>query len=877
MAEAAFALRTRRLWWRPPLAVGCHWRLARQCPLRKVDTGLKMGFMSDKVTSRGFPDHHTLYLSVRPPRTAVFIQSEGDWMPIATRMLENFSRIWGGAGNILIPCSPDGNVNEIFWHILQVFDPDYLALYRVTYRDLMLHDPGKFERFVDKEVEQVTKQTSMSAQAARYLVTSDDYLDDPLFRGDLPSKVAERILRDLSPMSYGRQTAIEHWFQADCSPPYPYVDMAATPDGATERLALLDPTNLDPYLRLLLVSRTGALAPRHRKLVVERGTCIDELKVSTSPLAPLLEFSWHGAIDMPRLRARQELTKRIQELRKGSEGTNDYAVPWASEELASRTPLHQTLSGCGWFPQGDSAWDERPRSVVVGDSAGDFCLALALDRLFDMGVWAPQALIRGQDKRCSEFRTALADELRSAERNSRGTRDGGPLLTSLSLTEKESKSIRQRIDDAAIGRDRRIASSVKIVEPTLLELPRPRRILDLQLLTVPRVVPFVDRELVGTLDPVFPSHLNKEQQSDWKWCVDVVLDDRQLPARSCLSDLIMSERQRPVIQIRASSSCISYASRSAISFTGPPDHYTLVRPKLRLPSTREVFDKLLSQRGLRAEVSAAGHYTAQALDLWGGIDALAAALRDSNTNALLHAYLSTKPSEEEPGVFLTDPRRRYLSVEHADKVTDLDQRQIVDILDDYVGKGIMARGLILQCPDCRYAGWYALEDLRQYFRCARCRRNSIVSSQAWKKPKEEPHLYYELVEVVYQALDQDVRAPILALSALKGKSPTFMHCPEMGVFKPKNTAESPWVEMDLWAIVDGRITIGEAKTVNRLENTPNKEKTKIQKILKVAEAVTADRVVFATTAESWAEATRSEISKAFSDHRAKVQWLTGLG
>ncbi|MBU5947661.1 hypothetical protein [Streptomyces sp. PAM3C] len=61
--------------------------------------------------------------------------------------------------------------------------------------------------------------------------------------------------------------------------------------------------------------------------------------------------------------------------------------------------------------------------------------------------------------------------------------------------------------------------------------------------------------------------------------------------------------------------------------------------------------------------------------------------------------------------------------------------------------------------------------------------------------------------------------PILAVATLAKTAHSFQHMPEAVVRRDGY----PDIEVDLWAIVNGRIIIGEAKISNRLEPTKRKE------------------------------------------------------
>jgi hypothetical protein len=83
----------------------------------------------------------TIAASIRPGRVAVLCDiADPEWMRSCRHILEIFSTLWGGHGNIIIPT--DGKtIQPIFWQILETFDPDHVCEYRPSLRDLEERDP----------------------------------------------------------------------------------------------------------------------------------------------------------------------------------------------------------------------------------------------------------------------------------------------------------------------------------------------------------------------------------------------------------------------------------------------------------------------------------------------------------------------------------------------------------------------------------------------------------------------------------------------------------------------------------------------------------------------------------------------------------------
>jgi len=104
------------------------------------------------------PSFKTVHASVRPGRVAVLIDRRDDhWQDTCLRVIEFFSRMWGGAYNLIVPT--DGKtIDERFWTILEAFDPDYLYLYRKSGEDIRLSTPDGYEKMLDAHIHSYVAQ-----------------------------------------------------------------------------------------------------------------------------------------------------------------------------------------------------------------------------------------------------------------------------------------------------------------------------------------------------------------------------------------------------------------------------------------------------------------------------------------------------------------------------------------------------------------------------------------------------------------------------------------------------------------------------------------------------------------------------------------------
>lgn len=116
-----------------------------------------------------------MHASVRPARIAILVEkTDTDCQHTCLRIIEIFSRLWGGAYNIIVPT--DGTtIDERFWALLEAFDPDYLYRYQKSYEDLLQSNPEEYGRIVDREVDNFYPaiKNPTTAEAAKAMVQKE--------------------------------------------------------------------------------------------------------------------------------------------------------------------------------------------------------------------------------------------------------------------------------------------------------------------------------------------------------------------------------------------------------------------------------------------------------------------------------------------------------------------------------------------------------------------------------------------------------------------------------------------------------------------------------------------------------------------------------
>jgi hypothetical protein len=772
-------------------------------------------------------------------------------------MIENYSRCWGGSGDVLIPIGNDDAVAPPLWRALERYDPDRLGYYLLTRRGQQLAAPNAFEQWLDSTARNLADENTPYARA-RQMLQEDHIMSSPVQPWRPPASLEELAKRRLAPM--GRRNAFDDVWVADDTPGRHYVDVANISEARTgSPVSVLRADQIDPRIDLMLTSRVGGASASLRATLGKTVAIID-WSARPSDLGVVLDICWER--DRRKLARHRAFTRMVG-------GDTEESMP---SEFLDRTPFSVTEVGCGWFIIGRLATD-LPHVVVIGDAAEDFALWMLLDRMYQQAYWCPKAFLAGDDELSDAFRKHLGLRLHTASGLGRGGDDEKVVFTSISLADDELTELFPRIsenpwipdyssDDSSL--------SVTTCSADELPLPRPWRLYDPGEILRQSFEPFVGSDMAGTVVTPRPSAISPVSPWDFSWHVDALVDGVQLPPRSCLSPLLAVFGIADADSVRAGSDGVSYFSREPFFIpAGASLDQMTYRPRLRNPGPTDLFEELFVAAGYRAEVSQAGRFSTGMIEAWQGLSSTAEELNDPARVRLFEAFRRRTQSGQDPGVWLTGTKRRYLSFWDIRRVTGAAREDVRSLVDGYVQRGVLTRGWCLKCPRCNYAAWYAHEDVGRSFRCSRCRVESLITASTWRHPSE-PMPFYQLDELVFQAVDNDARAPLLALDHLRKETRSFLFAPEMDIYR----GEALIAEIDLLAFVEGRILIGEAKTGDRLEDNEQKERAVIQRLKRIADTMTAHEVVFATTSPAWNSTTWRLIREEFRPSQRRI--LTSL-
>ena len=146
----------------------------------------------------------------------------------------------------------------------------------------------------------------------------------------------------------------------------------------------------------------------------------------------------------------------------------------------------------------------------------------------------------------------------------------------------------------------------------------------------------------------------------------------------------------------------------------------------------------------------------------------------------------------------------------------LDKSQVRERVNHLLRIGAVHRGLVIPCSECERRAFYRIELLGETNTCPRCGAHAHASA-AWRSDLDEPQWFYDLHGAVQELLGQDGDVPFLAGRALAATTRSFEGIAELDFCQP---GQGP-AEIDIIALADGRLIIGEAKCVATLGKTRN--------------------------------------------------------
>lgn len=753
--------------------------------------------------------YRNIVSQVRTPRFAVLIdKNEKYWKAYVSGIVESFSQTWGGAHFIIIPT--DGKViNDVFWSILEAYNPDKIGRYIPSILDMEEADPDGYESLKNKyriawnlpenEFEETWSKQSKTTQINGLGI-------------DIDKSLSEQLMNRLSPFHFQDHVISENVFYG--SPlGYPFTEIENIITSAKEKPNnVITPMKInDANYKLLSLSRAGALSDDYAKKLKEKGVSIDLLPDNSDKFR-LKDYL--SSIDddnyQPRLR-------RIESELLGG-GSSEYP----QDNYISYLPFKLSMLYLSKYYRRDVNREDKERfTVVVGDNVEDYCLYYSLSRIYDGVHWMPDNhLANAHRKNLRNYRRSENEEIEKYDVNEDiavtlvsdyfkairyGHSDKKINITSATLTSRQLIYRRKRMAEISYFGSSDFISHSEIIPSSEIPLDCAMHIIESNNYANQQDMIFQNNISVGRINTPKPKNFNPINPSDHRWITTLNVEGFCPPRLPFISEKII--QLNSAYDTRVARDGLAYLCPNIGYFGGDIDVVT-VRPSLRLMSDEEIFNDYFANSGFSTELSDKGSYLKDTISRFGSLEKVAAFFRNESKRNLFDQFLIKKEERDSEVIYLDVEKRSYLSFE-AFKRKLSGEEEAVSLIDELIKDNIISRGFIFQCSRCRLSAWYHVSLVGSEFSCSRCGLTQPYYYGNWKSPAE-PRWYYRLAETVHLFYESSSHLTALALDKLRRETPDEFHyinettINNSAIKKSKN-------EIDILAISKGNIILGECK------------------------------------------------------------------
>jgi len=793
-------------------------------------------------------EFRTVFAGVRPARVAVLLdQDDPGWQDTCRRVIECLSSTWGGKHSVIIP-TDRSKIDAVFWDILEAFDPDYIFEYCRTGLDLKIALPQQYEDLLQHYLGQASDgqdpPVGVREQLDRRLAEA------PVSAFGIAPELHKELKVRLGPF-FSEETVIRHSFATRLEPGYPLTALSVILRHCPhpDRLVVTE-TNVDGIPPLWVESVLGGTYQQQTERIQACG-----VRIEHSAFRPEDVFQFI-----------------VSQLDRDTGTQSAYLASSPFQFSMAALSEYRSVSERSW---------ELPAVVVAGATFQDFALYFDLSRMRPGVCWLLPAWLDTFKAAALRARSG-GEPVQPSEGHARGLADA--LLHKMSLrrprsidfvsTSLDGDRLNGLIEDldgisTPLARGVTIKSQGRVRGGIRDLLSDPRVVFNTDNHAVPTTQQVLEGKVAGFFPTPKPKGFATILPSEHHWITELRVDGLAYPRHPMLGDWLIRHHLLGTEEARSGKQGLCYFCPSVAYFGGDIDTI-LIRPEIFVPQTEQVFQRLATSAGVSCKLSDKGFFSRDIVLKMGGLEFAAALVREPRHFAVLQEYLKDGKCKVAKGLYLASDRRRYLRLPDITVLLG-SQTEAVELIDMLVHRRILRRGTVLKCQYCRTADWFSLRDLADEFNCKRCRRKqAILSAHFLREP--EPVWHYQLDEVAYQGIRNDMHVPLLALDYMRKKDSRFSYADELEIYK--QSSPRPFIEMDLCCICEGTLTIGEAKTTERIEGGGKRERRCLAKYREAALLLGARRFVLATPI-SWTDETLANAMRAFADTNIEVVPLVG--
>jgi hypothetical protein len=217
------------------------------------------------------PSQISATIEGRPIRHAILVPrlDELSWMRTFTGVLAALSRVWGGSGAFVFPLEEAEAQHELFWRLVELFDPDAWEVYVPSTADLESLDATAFAKR-KKEVENVLAALP-AVPDGEVDPERDRVWAEPIADVWMSDELNQVLVARGAPFQSDGRMLLRGGFSGS-GVPYPMVDALDLP-GAPDSLHVPDVPSDNEPLRLLAAAQWGELSPSAlQRIMAERFT-----------------------------------------------------------------------------------------------------------------------------------------------------------------------------------------------------------------------------------------------------------------------------------------------------------------------------------------------------------------------------------------------------------------------------------------------------------------------------------------------------------------------------------------------------------------------------------------------------------------------------
>ena len=776
--------------------------------------------------------------TVRTPRCAVLINENSRlWKCAVSGAIACASEVWGGRHFLIIPT--DGNrIKNKFWEVLEAYSPDHIALYTVTSDDVQDTDANDYSLLKQKYEALWQKEDGGDG--------FDDWFETQHWTFDeltISPGLSKQLRYRLCPF-FATEEHICDPLMRTAGFGFPFTKLAEIIGATTRPIGQIWlPRELeDATATLMAHAFTGAGSNEYIAALKKQDFAVDLLP-DTYNECDFLEDVLLGAPNRTRSALSQAQT----------------IEPYMDDTPFGLSMLHLQH----YYPLETHTYWKEPATVVMGDTAEDFCLFYSLSRLHDNVYWMPLAWVSkasgfirtlssgGEAPQEADFETRAGMRLAHMFQSfvGLGTNSKRIELRSMSLSPSELEG---RKDDLAhcvhINADQ-FAEHIDCVSIDQPSTHCVRQVFEENNYANNYTVVFSGNETVSPFPTPKPKNFSTVDPRVHRWLTSIQIEGYQPPIVPSLAEQSLLLRGGN-FELRIARDGIVYFCPNIMYASGDID-VNLVRPKVRMHEPMILLDAYFATAGATIRYSDKGDYALDTIGRFGGLRQLGEFVKDPSTRGIFDKFMLKDNSKDDQGksdgkiihLGRENDQRAYLCLRALTDSLGGDAAAAVALTDELVDMEVLLRGYLLNCKRCRLLSWYGIDMIGNKFTCNRCYLSQSFTKQRWKHPNE-PVFYYRLAETVYQFYTHHSDLPTQVLFKLQGESRAGFHfAPEVELLNFPGV-RSDQREIDLACVLDGKFVIGEGKS-----GAVNLRDIERYKVIADRLPRRPDRVVFATTQE----------------------------